>query len=67
MIREITFKEIYPVWQTKLWPERNSAIEKMNGMMLQGRTIKISVAKEKKRTQLSFWGKIMAFFAREFG
>ena len=36
MIREITFEEIYPVWNEYLWPNRATPIEPINGMMFMG-------------------------------
>lgn len=36
MIKQITFDEIYPVWDNDLWPERVSAIEPLNCMMFMG-------------------------------
>lgn len=32
MIKKISFEEILPIWQTKLWPNRASAIEPMSAM-----------------------------------
>lgn len=34
MITVITFDEIFKVWATKLWPNRNSAIETHSAMLL---------------------------------
>lgn len=51
-LKQITFDQILPVWETKLWPERESEIKEMSSMQYKG-GIDMTIYEKYKPT---FWG-----------